>query len=33
MELDAKQFNDDWDLLWLNDDASQLSPWRTRSYP
>lgn len=32
-ETDAKQFNDDWDLLWLNEDVSHLSPWRTRSWP
>jgi len=33
LEYDEKQFNDDWDLLWLNDDVSHLSPWRTRSWP
>jgi len=32
-EYDMKQLNDDWDLLWLNEDVTQLSPWRTRSWP
>ncbi|HOA73318.1 MAG TPA: hypothetical protein PL151_11625 [Phycisphaerae bacterium] len=33
LDIDARQFNDDWDLLWLNEDTSSLSPWRTRSWP
>lgn len=33
MEADLRQFNDDWDLLWLNDDLSHRTPWRTRSWP
>lgn len=32
-DVDRRQFNDDWDRFWLNDDVSHLSPWRTRSLP
>lgn len=33
IEADARQLTDDLDLLFLNDDISHLSPWRTRSWP
>jgi hypothetical protein len=33
LENDWRQFNDDWDLLWLNDNVGHLSPYRTRSWP
>lgn len=29
-EYDERQFNDDWDHFWLNDDISRLSMWRVR---
>lgn len=32
-DFDTKQFADDWDRFWLEDDVSHLSPWRTRSMP
>lgn len=33
LEGDARQFNDDWDTLWLNDDIGHLSQYRTRTWP
>jgi hypothetical protein len=32
-DVDRRQFTDDWDRFWLEDDVSHLSPWRTRSMP
>ena len=32
-DTDRRQFVDDWDRFWLEDDLSHLSPWRTRSMP
>ncbi len=32
-DADMRQLNDDWDLLWLNDNVGHLSPYRTRSWP
>lgn len=32
-ENDMRQINDDWDLLWLNEDVGHLSHWRTRTWP
>ena len=30
VDIDMRQFNDDWDTLWLMDEPSRLSPWRVR---
>ncbi len=30
LDLDAREFNDDWDLLWLNDRPNYLTPYRVR---
>lgn len=30
LENDLQQFNDDWDLFWLNDRPSYMTPYRVR---